>query len=179
MGGLQECCSLFQGENLCNWSSVWVETGQYCGDNKKDFLKYISNKRRTRENIVFSLDENGHLTNRDIDKAEAFNAFFTSVFSVDDMLWNLRRYELEDRDCGNDHLLVHPELCRIYCSTWMHISSWVPMTLILRCSEGQLMSTQNFSQLFFNILGNLQRSQLTGHQQTFSNFQKGQEIRPC
>ena len=32
------------------------------GDNKKDFLKYISNKRRTRENIDLLPDENGLLS---------------------------------------------------------------------------------------------------------------------
>ncbi|GAB0177896.1 hypothetical protein GRJ2_000254900 [Grus japonensis] len=40
------------------------------GDNKKGFFKYANNKRRTRDNIGSLLDENGHLTNRDIDKAE-------------------------------------------------------------------------------------------------------------
>ena len=42
------------------------------GENKKGSLKYVNNKRGTRENIGLLLDENGHLTNRDIDKAEAF-----------------------------------------------------------------------------------------------------------
>lgn len=30
------------------------------------------------------LEEVGHLTNRDVDKAEMFNASFTSVFNTDD-----------------------------------------------------------------------------------------------
>ncbi|GAB0179481.1 mitochondrial enolase superfamily member 1 [Grus japonensis] len=80
------------------------------GDNKKGFFKYVNNKRRTRDNIGSLLDENGHLTNRDIDKAETFNAFFASVFNTDDRLWDPRCPELEDRDCGNDKLPADPEL---------------------------------------------------------------------
>ncbi|GAB0195585.1 hypothetical protein GRJ2_002023800 [Grus japonensis] len=64
------------------------------------------------ENIGSLLDENGHLTNRDIDKAEMFNAFFTSVFNTDDRLWDPRCPELEDRDCGNDKLPADPKLVR-------------------------------------------------------------------
>ena len=38
-------------------------------DNKKGFLKYVNRKRRIRDNIGLLLDEAGHLTNRDVDKA--------------------------------------------------------------------------------------------------------------
>ena len=48
-------------------------------DNQKGFLKHVNSKRRMRDNIDLLLDEVGHLTNRDVDKAEMFNAFFTSV----------------------------------------------------------------------------------------------------
>ncbi|GAB0199179.1 mitochondrial enolase superfamily member 1 [Grus japonensis] len=82
------------------------------GDNKKGFFKYVDNKRRTRENIGLLLNKNGHLTNRDIDKAETFNAFFASVFNTDDGLWDPSCPELEDRDCGNDKLPADPELVR-------------------------------------------------------------------
>ncbi|GAB0182551.1 mitochondrial enolase superfamily member 1 [Grus japonensis] len=50
------------------------------------------------------------ITNRDIDKAEMFNAFFASVFNTDDGLWDPRCPELEDCDCGNDKLPADPEL---------------------------------------------------------------------
>lgn len=53
------------------------------GDNKKVF-KYVNVKRRTRANIGPILDEDGHLTNRDTDKAEMFNPFFASVFNTSD-----------------------------------------------------------------------------------------------
>ena len=56
-------------------------------DNKKGFLKYVNSKRQARNNIGPLLDKHGHLTNRDIDKAETFNDFFTSVFNTDDGLW--------------------------------------------------------------------------------------------
>ncbi|KAK4814376.1 hypothetical protein QYF61_017872 [Mycteria americana] len=41
-------------------------------------------KRRIRDNIDLLLDDVSHLTNRDVDKAEMFNAFFASVFSTRD-----------------------------------------------------------------------------------------------
>ena len=53
-------------------------------DTKKGFFKYINSKRRSKENIGQILDEDGHLTNRDEEKAEAFNAFFASVFNNTD-----------------------------------------------------------------------------------------------
>jgi len=49
---------------------------------------------------MFSVDENGHLTNRDMDKAEMFNAAFASVFNTSDGLWDPRCPELEDSGCS-------------------------------------------------------------------------------
>ncbi|GAB0187060.1 mitochondrial enolase superfamily member 1 [Grus japonensis] len=74
--------------------------------------KYVNNKRRTRENISSLLDENDDLTNRDIDKAETFNAFFASVFNTDDGLWDPSCPKLEDCDCGNNKLPADPEIVR-------------------------------------------------------------------
>lgn len=54
------------------------------GNNKKILNKL---KRRTRQSIGSLLNENGHLINRDTDKAETFNAFFASVFSTNNGLW--------------------------------------------------------------------------------------------
>ena len=48
--------------------------------NKKLFYKYISSKRRTRENLHSLLDETGNMTTEDKEKADVLNAFFTSVF---------------------------------------------------------------------------------------------------
>ncbi|GAB0206625.1 mitochondrial enolase superfamily member 1 [Grus japonensis] len=127
--GVHQCWSLFKGHLLraqeqaipkCRKSSrekihvakaqLELKLASTVGDNKKGFFKYVNNKRRNRENIGSLPDENSHLTNRDIDKEERFNAFFTSVFNTDDRLWDPRCPKLEDRDCGNDKLPADPEL---------------------------------------------------------------------
>ncbi|KAK4810905.1 hypothetical protein QYF61_013313 [Mycteria americana] len=45
-------------------------------------------KRRIRDNIGPLLDEVSHLTNRDVDKAETLNAFFSSVFNTSYGPWD-------------------------------------------------------------------------------------------
>ena len=67
-------------------------------DNKKGFLKSVQSERRIRDNIGLLLDEVDHLTNRDIDKAEMFNAFFASVFNTDDGPWDPQSPVFEDCD---------------------------------------------------------------------------------
>ncbi|KAJ7411239.1 hypothetical protein WISP_103670 [Willisornis vidua] len=54
-------------------------------------------------------DEDGHLTNRNRDKAEVFIAFFALVFNTDDGTRGSQCPELEDHDCENDKLPVNPE----------------------------------------------------------------------
>ncbi|KAK4811155.1 hypothetical protein QYF61_019786 [Mycteria americana] len=82
-------------------------------DNKKGFLKYVKSKRRSKENIGPILVEDGHLTNRDEEKAEAFNAFFDLVFNKMDRPWAARSSELEDHNCGNsDFPFVDAEIVR-------------------------------------------------------------------
>ncbi|GAB0202528.1 mitochondrial enolase superfamily member 1 [Grus japonensis] len=127
--GVHQCWSLFKGHLLraqeqaipkCRKSSrekihvakaqLELKLASTVGDNKKGFFKYVNNKRRTRENIGLLLNKNGHLTNRDIDKAETFNAFFASVFNTDDGLWDPSCLELEDRDCGNNKLPADPKI---------------------------------------------------------------------
>ncbi|PKU47486.1 rna-directed dna polymerase from mobile element jockey-like [Limosa lapponica baueri] len=49
-------------------------------DNKKGFFKYISSKRKTRENVGPLLNELGAQVTEDAEKAELLNAFFASVF---------------------------------------------------------------------------------------------------
>lgn len=48
--------------------------------NKNGFYKYISRKRKIRENVGLLLDGAGDLVTKDMEKAKVFNAFFTSVF---------------------------------------------------------------------------------------------------
>lgn len=53
---------------------------------------------RIRDNIGLLIDKFGHVTNRDVDKAETFNAFFNSVFNSDDGPWDSWSPVLEDHD---------------------------------------------------------------------------------
>lgn len=50
------------------------------------FKKYLKSKNRSRKNICLLLDEDGVLTNRDIDNTKMFNAFFAFVFDTDNGL---------------------------------------------------------------------------------------------
>ncbi|KAK4810454.1 LOW QUALITY PROTEIN: hypothetical protein QYF61_004234 [Mycteria americana] len=85
-------------------SSIRVESGQCC---------YINSKRRSKGNIRPILVEDGHLTNRDEEKAEAFNAFFASGFNNTDRPWDAQSPDSEDHECGNsDFPFVDTEIVR-------------------------------------------------------------------
>ncbi|GAB0206203.1 mitochondrial enolase superfamily member 1 [Grus japonensis] len=49
--------------------------------NKKSFYRYVSEKRRMRENIGPLWNETGDLVTQDMEKAEVLNDFFASVFT--------------------------------------------------------------------------------------------------
>ncbi|GAB0188533.1 mitochondrial enolase superfamily member 1 [Grus japonensis] len=51
-------------------------------ENKKGFFKYISSKRKNRENVGPLLNEVGALVTEDTEKVELLNAFFASVFTA-------------------------------------------------------------------------------------------------
>ncbi|GAB0208111.1 mitochondrial enolase superfamily member 1 [Grus japonensis] len=51
-------------------------------DNKKGFFKYISSKRKTRENVGPLPNEVGALVTEDTEKVELLNAAFASVFTA-------------------------------------------------------------------------------------------------
>ncbi|GAB0194022.1 mitochondrial enolase superfamily member 1 [Grus japonensis] len=50
-------------------------------DNNKSFYRYVSDKRRTRENVGPLQNETGDLDTQDMEKAEVLNDFFASVFT--------------------------------------------------------------------------------------------------
>ncbi|GAB0209884.1 hypothetical protein GRJ2_003454100 [Grus japonensis] len=50
-------------------------------DKKKSFYRYVSEKRRTRENVGPLRNETGDLVTQDMEKAEVLNDFFASVFT--------------------------------------------------------------------------------------------------
>ncbi|KAJ7421152.1 hypothetical protein WISP_44092 [Willisornis vidua] len=73
------------------------------------FFKYINSNRQYTNIIDVLQDGNGPLTDRKRDKAKVFNAFFASVFKMDDRARGSQYPELEDHDCKNDQLPVNPE----------------------------------------------------------------------
>lgn len=65
------------------------------------FFKYVNSKRRSKEKTGPVLVEDGHLTNRDEEKAEAFNVILASVFNNTGRPWTARSSRSEDTECGN------------------------------------------------------------------------------
>ncbi|GAB0180635.1 mitochondrial enolase superfamily member 1 [Grus japonensis] len=85
-------------------------------DNKKGFFKYISSKRKTKENVGLLLNEVGALVTEDTEKAELLNAAFASVFAdkasyqetqtleVGEKVWRKEDLPLFEEDRVREHL---------------------------------------------------------------------------
>lgn len=56
------------------------------------------------------MDEDCHPTDKDTNKTEFFNAFFSSVFNISEGLWDTWSPKLEECDCGNNKHLANSKL---------------------------------------------------------------------
>ncbi|GAB0189277.1 mitochondrial enolase superfamily member 1 [Grus japonensis] len=59
-----------------------IKPGKDVKDNKKGFFKYISSKRKTRENVGLLLNGVSALVTEETEKVELLKAFFASVFTA-------------------------------------------------------------------------------------------------
>lgn len=74
MGVLQRCCLLLQGKVHAVKTQLELRLAGNVRDNKKDFLKHGNREKRSKDNIILLLDEDGHLTNKDAGKAQMYNS---------------------------------------------------------------------------------------------------------
>ncbi|GAB0176539.1 mitochondrial enolase superfamily member 1 [Grus japonensis] len=70
--------------------------------NKKSFCRYISDKRKTRENVGLLWKETGDLVTWDMEKAEVLNNFFASVFTSKCSSHTTQTSEGKGRDWENE-----------------------------------------------------------------------------
>jgi len=80
-------------------------------DNKKSFFKYISSKRKTRDNMGLLLNKVGALVMEDAEKAELLNAFFASVFPAKAGPQASQSLEVREEACRKDDLPLVKEDC--------------------------------------------------------------------
>ncbi|GAB0186694.1 mitochondrial enolase superfamily member 1 [Grus japonensis] len=66
--------------------------------NKKSFYRYISDKRKMRENVGPLWNETGDLVAQDMEKAEVLNDFFASVFTGECLSHTAQVTEGRDRE---------------------------------------------------------------------------------
>ncbi|KAJ7414510.1 hypothetical protein WISP_84040 [Willisornis vidua] len=95
----------------------------------------MNGKRQYRNIIIRLEDEDVHLTNRDRDKAEVFDAFFASIFNTDDGPREFQCPQLEDHDCENDQLLINPEIMQDLLLELIPTNPWGMMGFIPKSSK--------------------------------------------
>ncbi|CAM5152844.1 unnamed protein product [Eretmochelys imbricata] len=61
-------------------SNLELQLARDVKSNKKDFFRYVSNKKKVKEGPL--LNEGGNLVTEDVEKANILNAFFASVFTI-------------------------------------------------------------------------------------------------
>lgn len=122
----------------------------------------------TRDRISQLLAEDGHLTSRDIDKTETFNAslpLFSAMMMSSGtpraLSWRTVTMEMTDSQPTLN-------LYGISCSTRMHTSVWGPMGLIPGCSKSW--HYQTFLNYSFNNFEDVERSQLNKSWETLFQF---------
>jgi len=72
--------------------------------NKKAFYRYVSDRRKTRENVGTLRKEAGDLVTQDMEKAEVLNSFFASVFNSRCSSHTAQVAEGKGRDWENEEL---------------------------------------------------------------------------
>ncbi|GAB0179685.1 mitochondrial enolase superfamily member 1 [Grus japonensis] len=72
--------------------------------NKKSFYRYVSDKRKTAENVSSLRKKRGDLVTQDMEKAEALNDFFASVFTGECLSHTAQVTEGKGRDWENEEL---------------------------------------------------------------------------
>ncbi|GAB0178229.1 mitochondrial enolase superfamily member 1 [Grus japonensis] len=72
--------------------------------NKKSFCRYISDKRKMRENVGPLRKETGNLVTQDMEKAEVLKDFFASVFTSKCSNHTVQVAEGKGRDWENEEL---------------------------------------------------------------------------
>jgi len=149
-----------------------LELASTVKDNKKSFLKYINSQRRIGDNTSPLHDEVGHLTDRDTEKEEMFNAFCSAFFNTDDGPGEPQSSALGDRDRGDDKLPADLELAQDVLLQLDACELWGPRRFTPGCRETWPLSSQELSSLLFNGLGSLERSQSPGSWQMLSPFSR-------
>ncbi|KFV03752.1 hypothetical protein N340_10407, partial [Tauraco erythrolophus] len=70
--------------------------------NKKNLYRYVSDKKRSRENLGHLQKQKGDLATQDMEKAEVLNDFFVSVFTAKSSSCTVQVIEGKGRDWENE-----------------------------------------------------------------------------